>query len=146
MQVERFLEDAAKRFPDKTALVCGERRLRYAELEAESNRLAHGLIDLGVERGDRVAVYLDNSVEAVVSIFAVLKAGAVVHDGQPDHQVGEARAPARTTPRQRRSWPPGESSRASPIASRTARTCGRSWRRARRPGTIARRRTDRLLR
>ena len=78
MQVERFLEDAAQRFPDKTALVCGERRLRYAELEQESNRLAHGLLELGVRRGDRVAVCLENSVETVVSIFAVWKAGATL--------------------------------------------------------------------
>lgn len=77
MQLESFLEQSASDRPDKTALVCGRRRLSYAELEQASNRLAHGLIALGVERGDRVAVHLDNSVEAVVSIFAVLKAGAV---------------------------------------------------------------------
>ena len=78
MQVESFLEDSARRTPLKTALVCGERRLTYAQLERLCNRLAHGLIAGGVERGDRVAVHLDNCVEAVVSIFAILKAGAVV--------------------------------------------------------------------
>ena len=78
MQVESFLEDSARRTPQKTALVCGERRLTYAQLEQSCNRLAHALIAGGVDRGDRVAVHLDNSVEAVISIFAVLKAGAVV--------------------------------------------------------------------
>ena len=78
MQVESFLEDSARRTPAKTALVCGERRLTYAQLEQSCNRLAHALIAGGVERGDRVAVHLENSVEAVVSIFAILKAGAVV--------------------------------------------------------------------
>jgi amino acid adenylation domain-containing protein len=77
LQLEQFLERSAERFPEKIALVCGDRRLTYREIEQDCNRLAHGLIASGVQRGDRVAVYLDNSVEAVVSIFAVLKAGAV---------------------------------------------------------------------
>ena len=78
MQVESFLENSARQMPHKTALVCGERRLTYNQLEQSCNRLAHALIAAGVERGDRVAVHLDNSVEAVVAIFAVLKAGAVL--------------------------------------------------------------------
>jgi acyl-CoA ligase (AMP-forming) (exosortase A-associated) len=77
MQLEAFLEQSAQQFPEKTALVCGEQRLSFAQIEEACNRLAHGLIAMGVRRGDRVAVYLDNTVEAVVSIFAILKAGAV---------------------------------------------------------------------
>lgn len=77
MQVEAFLELSAQRFPAKTALVCGGDRLTYREIEYRSNRLAHSLLAQGIERWDRVAVFLDNSVEAVVSIFAILKAGAV---------------------------------------------------------------------
>jgi long-chain acyl-CoA synthetase len=77
VQVEEFLEESARRYPDKTAVVCRDRRPTYGEIEKQSNRLAHGLIRAGVRRGDRVAVYMDNSVEAVLSIFAVLKAGAV---------------------------------------------------------------------
>jgi long-chain acyl-CoA synthetase len=77
MQVESFLELSVHRTPDKTALVSGARRLSYKEVEEAANKLAHSLLAHGVERGDRVAIYLDNSVEAVVSIFAALKAGAV---------------------------------------------------------------------
>ena len=77
MQVEGFLELSARRSPDKTALVCRERRLTYREVEEQSNQLAQALLEHGVHRGDRVAIYLENSVEAVLSIFAVLKAGAV---------------------------------------------------------------------
>lgn len=77
MQLEEFLECASARFPDKVALVCGERRLTYRDIERDANRLGHALMGLGVQRGDRVAIYMDNSVEAVLSIFAVLKAGAV---------------------------------------------------------------------
>src|SRR5216684_8434940 len=77
MQVEEFLELSAGRSPEKTALVCRDRRLTYREVEEQCNRLAHALIAEGVQRGARVAIYLENSVEAVLSIFAVLKAGAV---------------------------------------------------------------------
>jgi long-chain acyl-CoA synthetase len=77
VQVEEFLERSALRFPDKTALVCGDRRLTYGQIEEQCNRLAHALIGDGVQPGDRVAIYLDNSVELVVSVFAILKAGAV---------------------------------------------------------------------
>jgi amino acid adenylation domain-containing protein len=77
MQLETFLEQSAGRFPDKTFLVCGADRWSFAAIEAAANRLAHGLLAEGVERGDRVAVFLENSSEAVVAIFAILKAGAV---------------------------------------------------------------------
>jgi len=77
MQLETFLENSARRLPEKTALVCGSQRISYAELERSANRLAHGLISLGVRRGDRVAIHMENSVEAVTAMFAVLKAGAV---------------------------------------------------------------------
>lgn len=74
MLVQDFLQNSAERFPDKTALVCDGRRLTYAEIEAHANRLAHALTAHGVGRGDRVAVYLPNSVEAVIAIFGTLKA------------------------------------------------------------------------
>jgi long-chain acyl-CoA synthetase len=77
MQVEEFLEHSAKRLPGKIALVCGPRRLSYAEIESQCNRLANGLLSAGLARWDRVAVYLDNSVEAAVAVFAILKAGGV---------------------------------------------------------------------
>lgn len=77
MQLERFLEQTAQRCPDKLALVCGNRRLTYSEVETLANRLAHAMIARGIARGNRVAMYMENSVEVVVSLFAVLKAGAV---------------------------------------------------------------------
>lgn len=78
MQVEEFLENSVRLYPDKVALVCGNSRITYQQLERETNRLSHALIDAGVQRGDRVVVLLPNSVEAVLSIFAILKAGAVL--------------------------------------------------------------------
>jgi long-chain acyl-CoA synthetase len=77
MLVQHFLEHSADRLPDKVALVCQGQRLSYAQIDAMANRLAHGLIAGGVGRGDRVAIFLPNSVASVVAIFAALKAGGV---------------------------------------------------------------------
>lgn len=77
MLVQDFLQNSAERLPDKVALVCDGQRLTYAEIEQMANRLANALRAQGVKRGDRVAIYLPNSVPAVVSIFAALKAGGV---------------------------------------------------------------------
>jgi long-chain acyl-CoA synthetase len=77
VQVESFLERSAAKSPEKTALVCNGRKFTYGELEARANRLAWSMIASGVERGDRVAIFLENSADAVISVFAILKAGAV---------------------------------------------------------------------
>ncbi|MEV6974201.1 amino acid adenylation domain-containing protein [Kitasatospora sp. NPDC093806] len=70
-----FAEQAA-RTPDLTALVSGDTRLSYAELDARANRLAHGLTAAGIGPEDVVALALPRSAETVVSQLAVLKAGA----------------------------------------------------------------------
>jgi amino acid adenylation domain-containing protein len=77
MRVEEFLRASAVRYPDKTAIVAGGRRLSYAEFDDLSDRLAASLEAHGIRRGDRVLVFMDNCWEAAVSIFAALKAGAV---------------------------------------------------------------------
>jgi amino acid adenylation domain-containing protein len=73
-----YLLQSARELPDKVALVCMKQRLTYGELNARSNALAHSLAAAGVERGDRVVVFADNTVETVISFWAVLKANAVV--------------------------------------------------------------------
>ena len=75
--VRDFLEQSADRLPEKTALVCDGRRLTYREIDSLADRIAHALRDLGVKRGDRVAIFLQNSIETVAGIFGILKAGAV---------------------------------------------------------------------
>jgi long-chain acyl-CoA synthetase len=77
MRVEQFLRDSARRFGDKIALVVGGARLTYRELDRASDRLAGVLAARGITRGDRVIVFMDNCREAVIAIFAALKAGAV---------------------------------------------------------------------
>lgn len=77
MLVHEFLEISAKNNPDKTALVFQEQRLTYKDIEEKSNQLANALLSNGLKKGDRVSIFLDNSVETVISVFGVLKAGGV---------------------------------------------------------------------
>ncbi|GAC1601708.1 MAG: class I adenylate-forming enzyme family protein [Polyangiales bacterium] len=73
-----YLIGSAQRLPNNVALVCQKRRHTYAEIDAESNALANALLRQGVERGDRVMVFADNTFETVVAFWAALKANAVV--------------------------------------------------------------------
>lgn len=77
MLVHEYLEKNTERFPDKTALIFGQERISYEQINDKANRLANALIDAGLKRGDRVSVFLDNSVENVASIYGILKAGGV---------------------------------------------------------------------
>lgn len=77
MLLHQLFELSATRTPDKEALVFKGARHSYADLDRMADQLAAWLQQRGVQRGDRVATFLDNSVEAVVSIFAALKCGAV---------------------------------------------------------------------
>ncbi|MFG2586995.1 amino acid adenylation domain-containing protein [Streptomyces sp. NPDC048438] len=62
---------------DAEALVCRDRSLSYAELDAQANRLAHALVANGVRPQDPVAVLLGRDIEMTVALFGVAKAGAV---------------------------------------------------------------------
>jgi long-chain acyl-CoA synthetase len=77
MLVQEFLEFSADRLPDKVALIGDGQRLTYAEVEAQANRLANALLAQGLQRGDRVVLFLPNCLELAIAIFAVLKAGGV---------------------------------------------------------------------
>jgi 3-oxocholest-4-en-26-oate---CoA ligase len=63
--------------PQHEALVCGDLRLTYAEVDERANRLAHHLAAQGVGPGDHVALYLYNGVEYVESMLAAFKLRAV---------------------------------------------------------------------
>lgn len=70
-----LVEEQVDRTPDGVALACGEEQLTYAELNRRANRLARRLRAAGVERDRLVGIFLDRSVEQVVAVLAVLKAG-----------------------------------------------------------------------
>ncbi|MFE9045294.1 amino acid adenylation domain-containing protein [Streptomyces sp. NPDC007818] len=110
-------EEAAGRYPERTALVDGERRISYAELNASSNRLAHLLRAQGLGRGDLAGVLLDRGADFAVAVLAVVKAGAaytLLDPDFPDERLRSAAqdagisllltAPAHTT-RVEGAWP-----------------------------------------
>ena len=70
-------EAVADAHPDREALVCGERRLTYADVEARANRLAHELAEHGIGPGDHVALYLYNGTEYLEAMLAAFKLRAV---------------------------------------------------------------------
>lgn len=74
--VHDLVGHAAERFPERVAILDGERAMTYEELEAATNRMAHLLRAQGVEHGERVGLYLDKSLEALVGIYGIMKAGA----------------------------------------------------------------------
>lgn len=68
---------SAIRTPDSPALTCGKATLNYAELQNAVAGFASGLMSLGLQRGERVAIYLEKRYEAVVSSFGASAAGGV---------------------------------------------------------------------
>lgn len=75
--VHELLAETAARAGGRTALVAGPERRSFAELAGESARLAAVLRDLGVRRGDRVAVMLENGIVYAAAVFAISRAGGV---------------------------------------------------------------------
>jgi len=73
-----FLGRAAEVFPDREAVVYGERRMTYTQFAQEVTRVAHALRACGVGPGDRVAYLLPNIPEMLVAHFAVPLAGGVL--------------------------------------------------------------------
>ena len=75
--VHAFLEDSAARFPEKKAFFHLGIWHTFGEIDGQANRLAGLLRELGTKKGDRVALYLENSFEYVVTYYAILKAGGI---------------------------------------------------------------------
>ena len=76
MLLHEAFEASCERLPDKTAIVCGHERIAYGELARRVAALAALLHARGVGRGERVALFLESSVEFAVAVHAVLRLGA----------------------------------------------------------------------
>ena len=107
-----FLVEAAQRTPNNIALVSSTRlpsvlgrlgrlssQMTYAELNQASDAMAHALVEMGLKKGEAVAIIMPNSVAFVVSFYAILKAGgivAAVNPTYPDlkmvHQLNDSQA------------------------------------------------------
>ena len=83
------LHESVKRSPRKCALVCGARRLSYSELMNQVDLLAQALRARNVRSGDRVVLFLDNSIEMVSGLYAVLSLGAVAVPVNPLTKPGK---------------------------------------------------------
>ena len=73
-----LLSATALRHPRELAIVFGRKKINYHTLDHLTSRIAAGLLDLGVKKQDKVAIFLDNCPEFIISYYAILKAGAVV--------------------------------------------------------------------
>lgn len=72
-----LIDNSTVKFPDKEAVVCGERRLTYSELRSSSLQLAGFLVSKGIKKGDRIGIFCSKDVDEVIVILAALKIGAV---------------------------------------------------------------------
>ena len=75
--VHQLLERSAAEHPGKEALVHGDRRISYAEMAEGATHLASNLLDCGLERRDRVAIWLEKSIEEAVSFFGISAASGI---------------------------------------------------------------------
>jgi acyl-CoA synthetase (AMP-forming)/AMP-acid ligase II len=87
--VAQVLEERAEEQPDRVFLVFGDRRLTYRQVNTRADALAAALHELGIERGDRIALDLPNWPEFVLSMFAAAKLGAVIVPLNPRYTVPE---------------------------------------------------------
>lgn len=78
LNLAMFLETSTRRTPGKVALILDDMKLRYAEVNGAANKVANGLVGLGVKRGDKVALMLPNTPHFVICYYAILKLGATV--------------------------------------------------------------------
>ncbi|MGE4239296.1 long-chain fatty acid--CoA ligase [Ramlibacter sp.] len=83
------LETSARRYPDKPALVFFDRVFTYGELRRQAERLAARLHALGVAKGDRVLLDMQNCPQLVIAHFAILRANAVVVPVNPMNRAEE---------------------------------------------------------
>jgi len=87
--LQKILTKTAANYPKKNAITYNEREISYSQLETLSNKFANSMIKLGVNKGDRVALFLPNIPQFIISYFGALKAGAVVTAISPLHRERE---------------------------------------------------------
>ena len=75
--VVELFEEQVNRTPDNTAVVFEDKELTYAELNARANSLANKLVEKCIKSGDHVALYIERSLEMVIGIYGIIKAGGI---------------------------------------------------------------------
>ena len=74
----RFLEESAKKYPDKTCTIFKGASISYKEMNELTDKMAAALVGLGVKKGDRIGIFMPNTPQFVITYFGVLKAGGVI--------------------------------------------------------------------
>jgi len=77
MNIAQTLGDTASEVPHKAAIVLGDRRITYGELDAASNRAANALLKLGMKKNTHVAILMSHSSQWVTNYFGVIKGGGI---------------------------------------------------------------------
>jgi long-chain acyl-CoA synthetase len=86
----QMLRASAARFPVKFALIFCDKKITYKELDQMSDRLAQGLLNLGVKKNDRIAMLLQNCPEFVIGYFAIIKTSAIcvpINNMLKEHEI-----------------------------------------------------------
>jgi acyl-CoA synthetase (AMP-forming)/AMP-acid ligase II len=86
----QVLERSAALVPEKTAVVSGKDRVTFKELNKMVDALASGISSLGYKKGDRLAIYMKNSLELIVAFYALQKLGIIVTWVNPNYRRTEA--------------------------------------------------------
>ncbi len=73
-----LLEDSARNVPERAAVICGDAKLNYAQLDAKANQVANALKSIGVKKGDKIALSCPNLPYFPIIYYGILKSGAVV--------------------------------------------------------------------
>ena len=89
MTLGEFIEDCAKKYGDKIALVDGDVELSYQELNRKACQYANGLLKAGFKKGDRIVLQLPNCHEFVIILFAMFKIGVIPVLSLPAHRKNE---------------------------------------------------------
>ena len=97
--IVRLFDDCARQFPGRTAIVCSDARVTYAELDARSTTVAAILRALGAREDEPIALLADPSVEMVVAMLAAIKAGCAylpIDPGLPERRIAAILEASRT--------------------------------------------------
>ena len=84
-----FLEESARKYPDQPCTIFKGAKISYQEMNAITDRLAAGLADVGIKKGDRVGIFIPNTPQFVMAYFAALKLGAIVVATNPLYTARE---------------------------------------------------------
>lgn len=84
-----YLRERATAHPERVAIVAGDTRWTYADLDARADALARGLLDAGIKPGERVIVHLPNIPEFLAVVFGLFRAGILPLYALPAHRITE---------------------------------------------------------